>query len=170
MFHVRIGDFEVTSNLRFCCDSFDDKSYLKGVTQLQSILLGMCSSGKQTKKDCPRQLLQNCVQSTVDLIPIGVKILDSAKDKEKEKKEQYLQNKNIKPETDLVTTDLTVSDIVTESAKIELKKAQRKQEEILIRQTCKIQIEIHDTLVALKHNDMAASLLYGTYVLIHIFY
>ena len=165
---VRIYDFEVTSNLRFCYDSFEEKAYLKATSQLQAIIIGMCNSGKQTRRDCPRQLLQNCVKSMLDLIDTGINVLDLAKEREKDKKDKHLKNeveKSLKEiETEIETeTENEVETEIEKNRKNDLKKTLRKEEETLLRQVNKIQTEVHDTLVALRQNDIAASLLFGTY-------
>ena len=166
MLVVKIYDFDVTSNLRFCYDSFEDKTYLKGVSQLQSIIIGMCNDGKQTKKDCPKQYLQNCLNCMLNLINDGITLLDNAKEKEKEKKDKYDNDKKkLKNNLDSLLFEIENEneDDNDNDNKNELKKIQRKEDEMVIRQTSKIQIEIYDTLIALQQNDIATAMLYGTF-------
>jgi hypothetical protein len=167
LFAVRIFDFEVTSNLRFCYEAFQDKFHIKGVTQLQSIVIGMCNSGKVTRKDDPKTLIQSCVRSVLDLVKQGVSVLDEAKEKEKEKRERYLNKdkaggggtKDSSAERDRERDRDSPS--LSPLTLMEDKPSKSKEDEILMRQTAKLQMEIFDTLVALRQNDIAWSLLYG---------
>jgi hypothetical protein len=164
LFAVRIFDFEVTSNLRFCYEAFQDKFYIKGVTQLQSIVIGMCNSGKVTRKDDPKTLIQSCVRSILDLVKQGVSILDEAKEKEKEKRDRYLNKDKAGGGTKEGSADRERdrdSPSLSPLTLLEDKPGKSKEDEILLRQTAKLQMEIFDTLVALRQNDIAWSLLYG---------
>lgn len=45
MFLVEILDYEVTSNLSFCDDSFKENMNIKAVVQFQATVIGMCNGG-----------------------------------------------------------------------------------------------------------------------------
>ena len=165
LFAVRIFDFEVTSNLRFCFDAFEDKCHMKGVTQLQSIIIGMCNSGKATRKDDPRGLLQSCVKSVLEMALQGVAVLDGAKEQDAERKERH---DSAKASSSASTSSTLVSPVTTAAADAvtdgdESKKLfKTKNEEILLRQTSRLQMEIYDTIVSLRQNDIAWNNLNGT--------
>ena len=170
LFAVRIFDFEVTSNLRFCFDAFEDKCHMKGVTQLQSIIIGMCNSGKATRKDDPRGLLQSCVKSVLEMALQGVAVLDGAKEQDAERKERHDSVKAsssafssstlVSPATTAATTPAT-ADASTDGDESK-KLFKTKNEEILLRQTSRLQMEIYDTIVSLRQNDIAWNNLNGT--------
>lgn len=171
LFAVRIFDFEVTSNLRFCFDAFEDKCHMKGVTQLQSIIIGMCNSGKATRKDDPRGLLQSCVKSVLEMALQGVAVLDGAKEQDAERKERHDSAKAsssstlVPPATTATATPAATNpaaaDAVTDGDESK-KLFKTKNEEILLRQTSRLQMEIYDTIVSLRQNDIAWNNLNGT--------
>ena len=170
LFAVRIFDFEVTSNLRFCFDAFEDKCHMKGVTQLQSIIIGMCNSGKATRKDDPRGLLQSCVKSVLEMALQGVAVLDGAKEQDAERKERHDSAKAsssssstlVSPATTTTAPATTAAaDAVTDGDESK-KLFKTKNEEILLRQTSRLQMEIYDTIVSLRQNDIAWNNLNGT--------
>ena len=123
----------------------------------------MCNSGKVTRKDDPRTLIQYCVRSILDLVKQGVNILDEAKEKEKEKREKYSTSKGTAvkallggdKDRDRDSPSLSPLTLTEEKA------GKGKEDEILLRQTVKLQMEIFDTLVALRQNDIAWNLLQG---------
>lgn len=164
LFAVRIFDFEVTSNLRFCFEAFEDKCHMKGVTQLQSIITGMCNSGKATRKDDPRALLQSCVKSVLEMALQGVAMLDGAKEQDVERKERH----DIAKATATATGTATSSSLTpgVPDASIDGDESKKlfktKNEEILLRQTSRLQMEIYDTIISLRQNDIAWNNLNGT--------
>jgi hypothetical protein len=164
LFAVRIFDFEVTSNLRFCFEAFEDKCHMKGVTQLQSIITGMCNSGKATRKDDPRALLQSCVKSVLEMALQGVAMLDGAKEQDVERKERH----DIAKATATATVTATPSSLTPAVPDASLdgdeskKLFKTKNEEILLRQTGRLQMEIYDTIISLRQNDIAWNNLNGT--------
>ena len=159
LFAVRIFDFEVTSNLRFCFEAFEDKCHMKGVTQLQSIITGMCNSGKATRKDDPRALLQSCVKSVLEMALQGVAMLDGAKEQDAERKERHDSAKASSLLPPAIAT--AVADISAEGEESK-KLFKTKNEEILLRQTSRLQMEIYETIVSLRQNDIAWNNLNGS--------
>jgi hypothetical protein len=97
-----------------------------------------------------------------DLVKQGVTILDEAKEKEKEKREKYLNKGGGSKEVFAADRDRDRdSPSLSPLTLAEEKPSKSKEDEILLRQTAKLQMEIFDTLVALRQNDIAWSLLYG---------
>jgi hypothetical protein len=136
---------------------------MKGVTQLQSIITGMCNSGKATRKDDPRALLQSCVKSVLEMALQGLAMLDGAKEQDVERKERH----DITKATATATVTATPSSLTpaVPDASIDGDESKKlfktKNEEILLRQTSRLQMEIYDTIIALRQNDIAWNNLNG---------
>jgi hypothetical protein len=169
MFQVQIFDYDVTSNLKFCHTSFLEKSNIKAVTQLQSIIRGMRNSGSLMQRDHPQQLLQQCLQSVLDLIKQGAIFLDESKEKERESKERYAEKARLEESEKRERSDSNSSfntenkDDVKEEREREkeLNRYPSKEEEAAVRQISRIQIEAYDTLCAVKENGIAWGMLSG---------
>ena len=123
----------------------------------------MCNSGRDTRTDNPRALFQSCVQSVLELLWQSVGILDDAKEKEKEKRSRLASidggvdgvdggkvtdSPLILPATDDSTAN-------NSNISVNAKKVQSGDDEQLVRQTVRLQIEIFEVLSALQRSGIA---------------
>ena len=150
MFSVEIQDHEVTSNLKFCFESFRDSSDIKGVTQLQSTVVGMCNSGKPVKRDHPQHLLQECTTYLLGLIQQGVSHLDARVAK--------LQDLSEREEREKTSAALGLTNDAGGLTKKD-NDEDNNHDGATFRQISRMQLETFDTIVALRANGITWSML-----------
>ena len=123
----------------------------------------MCNSGRDTRTDNPRALFQSCVQSVLELLWQSVGILDDAKEKEKEKRSRLASidggvdgvDGGKATDSPLILPATDDSTANNSNISVNAKKVQSGDDEQLVRQTVRLQIEIFEVLSALQRSGIA---------------
>ena len=145
-FTIDLTDVDVTSNVKFCLDSFEDKAYQKALTQLCGTIRGLRNSGKPIHGETAQFYLNKCIIHVIKLVRSSIL--------EMEIMESKISTLNVPGNHD------TDADAAGSNAG-ESCKEKEKSVWGQIRQISRLHAESHDTFTALRGNGIAWSLLSG---------
>ncbi len=136
----------MTSNVKFCLDSFEDKAYQKALTQLCGTIKGLRNSGKPIHGETAQYYLNKCIIHVIKLVRstiVEMEVMES-------KISSIEAAGGVDPEAPTGV-----------SSAVDASKEKEKSIWGQIRQISRLHAESHDTFAALRGNGIAWSLLSG---------